>query len=139
MSQPVTHLEPTTVGELFAHAFAAKDSTRICSLLSDPVDFEALTPRRHWVASRSREVVDEVMLKHWIRPDDDVRELRSVTVGQVADRERVSYRLGIRREGQDYVFEQQAYYASDGQRITWIRILCSGYRPEEPPLVLATQ
>jgi hypothetical protein len=132
-----THPRLTTVGEQFARAVAAKDAGRIRSLLSDEVDFEALTPRRHWVASTSLNAVEEIILKHWIGPDDDVHEIRSIRTGQVADREHVSYRLGIRRGGADYVLEQQAYYNSDGERITWIRILCSGYRPVESEHSLA--
>lgn len=29
----------------------------------------------------------------------------------------------------DYLVEQQAYYRTDGPRITWMRVLCSGYQP----------
>jgi len=38
------------------------------------------------------------------------------------------YRVGVRRDGQDFVIEQQAYYSSDGEHITSMRIICSGYR-----------
>jgi hypothetical protein len=38
--------------------------------------------------------------------------------------------LGVTRDNKEYVVEQQAYYESDGSHITWIRMLCSGYRPE---------
>lgn len=124
-----------TVGEAFARALAAKDRGRLAELLSDEVDFEALTPRRLWVAATATEAVDEVMLRHWLGPDDVVLELRSLTSGQVADRQRVGYRLAVRRDDGDYVLEQQAYYVADGQRISWIRILCSGYRPAENELV----
>src|SRR5664280_301486 len=120
----------TTVGEHFARA-VAKDSGRLRSLLADEVDFEALTPRRHWTASTSKEAVDDIILKYWFGPDDDIHDVRSVSVGQVADLQRVSYRFGIRRGGQEDVLEQQAYYSSDGEHITWMRIVCSGYRPAE--------
>jgi len=117
------------VGEAFALALAAKDRDRLVSLLADHVDFEGLTPRRHWVAATSAEAVDEVILGHWLRPDDVVVELCSLTVGEVADTQRVAYRLAVRRDGKDYVLEQQAYYRADDQHVSWIRILCSGYRP----------
>ena len=116
----------TTVGEQFAVALAAKDSNRMRALLADPVDFQALTPGRHWQA------VDAIILGIWFGPNDDIHELRAVSCGQVADRERVTYRLGVRRDHREYVVEQQAYYDSDGARINWIRLLCSGYRPEGP-------
>ncbi len=120
----------TTVGEQFAHALAAKDRGRMLELFSDPFDFQALTPGRHWQASKPEKAVEDIILGVWFGPDDDIHELRAVTLGQVADRERVTYRLAIRRGGLPYVVEQQAYYDSDGARISWIRILCSGYRPE---------
>jgi hypothetical protein len=122
------------VGEVFARALAAKDSDGLCALLADPVDFEALTPRRHWRATAPRAVVDDIVFGVWFGPRDTITELRSVTCGQVADRERVTYRLGVRRGGIDHVVEQQAYFNFDGHRIDWIRILCSGYRPESGPL-----
>lgn len=120
----------TVVGEVFARVLAAKDHDGLCALLADPIDFEALTPRRHWRASSAREAVDGIIFGVWFGPGDSITELRSVSCGQVADRERVTYRLGVRRGGVDYVVEQHAYFNFDGHRIDWIRILCSGYRPE---------
>jgi protein tyrosine/serine phosphatase len=124
----------TTVGEHFARAVAAKDSGWIRSLLAEDLDFEALTPRRHWTASTPREVADDIILKHWFGPEDDIHEIRLVSVGQVADLQRVSYRFAIARGGREHVLEQQAYYSSDGEHITWMRIVCSGYRPNESRL-----
>jgi hypothetical protein len=124
-----------TVGAAFARALAAKDRDRLVALLTEAVDFEALTPRRHWVAATASQAVDEVMLRHWLGPDDVVLGVGSLTSGRVVDRQRVGYRLAVRRDGQDYVLEQQAYFVSDGQQISWIRILCSGYRPADTELV----
>lgn len=125
----------TALGEVFAQLLAAKDHEGLCALLADPVDFEALTPRRHWRAGSPRAVVDDIIFGVWFGPGDEIVELRAVTCGQVADRERVTYRLGVRRDGVEHVVEQHAYFNFDGHRIDWIRILCSGYRPESgPPL-----
>ena len=49
-------------GERFARALAAKDSGVLCALLADPVDFQALTPGRHWQASTGRQAVEEIIL-----------------------------------------------------------------------------
>lgn len=122
----------TTVGEQFAVALAAKDSDRLQALLADPVDFQALTPGRHWQADTPEKVIDGIILGVWFGPNDDIHELRAMSSGHVADRERVTYRLGVRRDNREYVVEQQAYYDSDGSRINWLRLLCSGYRPENP-------
>jgi hypothetical protein len=51
-----------------------------------------------------------------------------VISGRVLDREHVAYRVRVRREGRDYLVEQQAYYRAEGPRITWMRVLCSGYQ-----------
>ena len=61
-----------TAGERFARALAAKDPGALRALLADQVDFQALTPGRHWQASTGE---------------------------------------------------------TEGSRITWMRVLCSGYQP----------
>lgn len=124
-----------TVGEAFARALAARDRAGLVALLTEDLDFEALTPRRHWVATTASQAVDEVMLRHWLGPDDVVLSVGSISSGRVVDRQRVGYRLAVRRDGQDHILEQQAYYVSDGRQISWIRILCSGYRPADVELV----
>jgi hypothetical protein len=116
-------------GERFARALAAKDTGALCALLADPVDFQALTPGRHWQASTARQAVEEIILAWWFGVGDDITELCSVTSGRVLDREHVAYRVRVRREGRDYLVEQQAYYCTEGPRITWMRVLCSGYQP----------
>jgi hypothetical protein len=120
-------------GESLARALAAKDGSAMAGLLADPIDFQALTPGRHWQAATPSEVVDEIMLGQWFGPEDEIVDLEAVTTGSLPGREHVSYRLRVRTDGTDYVVEQQAYYnADDGPagspRITWLRILCSGYR-----------
>ena len=117
-----------TAGERFARALAAKDDAALCALLADSIDFQALTPGRHWQAATPRQVVEEIILGHWFDAGDHIQELCSVTTGQVAEREHVAYRLRVGRSGTDYLVEQQAYYSTDGARITWMRVLCSGYQ-----------
>ena len=119
----------TTAGEHFAQALGRKDQDALCALLADPIDFEALTPRRHWQATTGKEVAEEIILGYWFDAGDDILEVCSVATGQVVDCEHVAYRLRVRTEGHDYLVEQQAYYRTDGPRITWMRVLCSGYQP----------
>jgi hypothetical protein len=125
----------TTVGERFAQALAAKDSAALSALLADPVDFQALTPGRHWQATTGSQVVGEIILGHWFGAGDHILELLSVTASRVSEREHVAYRMRVRRSGRDHLVEQQAYYDTDGERIAWMRVLCAGYQPagEEPP------
>jgi hypothetical protein len=118
-------------GERFARALAAKDAAALHAILADPIDFQALTPGRHWQASAPGEVVDEIVLGKWFEPGDDIRNLESVSSSQLPGREHVSYLLRVRNAEGDFLVEQQAYYNTDGARITWMRVLCSGYRPLE--------
>ena len=121
-----------TAGERFARALAVKDGAALCAVLADPVDFMALTPGRHWQASAGRQVVEEIILGHWFGAGDHILELCSVTTGRVLERGHVAYRLLVRRSGRDHLVEQQAYYSTDGGRISWMRLLCCGYQPVLP-------
>ncbi len=71
-----------TAGERFARALAAKDSAALCEVLADTVDFQALTPGRHWQASTVRQAVEEIILGHWFDAGDNIAELCSVAAGR---------------------------------------------------------
>jgi len=116
-------------GERFAQALAHQDMDALCAVLADKVDFQALTPRRHWQASTGRQAAGEIILGTWFDAGTRILELCSVDTGQVAECEHVAYRMRVREDGEDYLVEQQAYYRTDGPRIAWMRILCSGFQP----------
>ena len=72
----------------------------------------------------------EVLFGSWFEDSDEVRALLDVTTGApVEDTLRVSYRLALRNADGDFTAEQQAYYRTDGDRIGYLRMLCSGFRP----------
>jgi hypothetical protein len=108
---------------------AAQDPVALRACLADGLDFQALTPGRHWAAASPGVAVDEIVLGMWFAPDAEVRELRSVAEGRVAGRSSVAYLMLVHRWGQDHLVEQQAYYDAADGRITWMRVLCSGYQP----------
>ena len=116
-------------GERFVRALSHQDTDALCAVLADTVDFQALTPRRHWQASTGRQAAGEIILGTWFDADTQILELCSVTTGRVAECEHVAYRMRVREAGADYLVEQQAYYRTDGPRISWMRILCSGFQP----------
>jgi hypothetical protein len=118
-----------TPGERFARALRAKDRTALHRLLAERFDFQGLTPGRHWQATSSRQAVDEIILARWFGPDDHIEQLCSISTDRVGDREHVAYRLRVRNLDGEFLVEQQAYYAAEAGRITWMRVLCSGYRP----------
>jgi hypothetical protein len=74
-------------------------------------------------------VAEEIIFEHWFGAGAHILELCSVTTGRVSQREHVAYRMRVHRSGADHLVEQQAYYSTEGGRISWMRVLCSGYQP----------
>lgn len=128
-----------TPGRRFARALAAKDRTALAEVLSTDVDFRGLTPGRSWEASGCAAVVDDIVLGHWFAEKDDIVDLVSTSESTMADRSHVAYRLLVCNPDGDFLVEQQAYYQAEGDQITWMRVLCSGYRPARPPGQAATR
>lgn len=133
MSQPLRSATEdrvaASVGEQFARALAAKDRAALSALLTDPIDFQALTPRKHWQATTPGQVVEDVILGKWFDAGDDIEAVLALGNSSLPGRERVSYQLRVRNADGLHVVEQQAYYNAEGGRISWLRILCSGYLP----------
>ena len=119
----------STTGERFVAAIAAHDRAALQDVLAEDVDFKGLTPGRFWEASSPGEVED-VVLGHWFEESDHIDEVQAVTTDTVADTERVGYRFHITNGDGPHVVEQQLYYRADGERISYARIVCSGYRPD---------
>jgi hypothetical protein len=118
-----------TLGEQFAAALAAKDTDRLRAVLDPAVDFRALTPGMFWESSSADHVVDEIVLGEWFEPSDHITGVLRVETDDVGDRHRVGYRLAVTNDDGDHLVEHQAYYETDGDRITWLRIMCAGYQP----------
>ena len=119
-----------STGESFVEALSGKETERLRGMLTDDVDFMGLTPGRHWEGHGPDEVLD-VLLANWFEPHDEIVEVRSVSTDEVADRARVTYRFGLRCNGEPRVTEQHAFYETDDDgRIRWLRVMCSGFRPE---------
>ena len=125
----------TTVGERFARAVAAKDPVALAATMADGIDFQALTPGRHWQAHSPRQVAEETVLRYWFGPGAAITGLAELTTGEVGGRQHVAYRLQVTRDGREYLVEQQAYYDTEGDQISWMRVLCAGYRPAPVPVV----
>jgi len=122
----------TSVGERFARAIAAKDAPALFELLDPQVDFRAMTPGRFWEETSATAVVDDVIFGKWFEPTDRIEDVEGIEQGTVVDRERVGYRFHVTNDEGSFTVEQQAYLGVENDRIAWLRIMCSGYRPEEP-------
>jgi hypothetical protein len=120
--------QTTTLGAEFAHALAAKEYDRLLDLMHPEVDFRALTPRRFWEADDPATLISDIV-REWFTDSDEIEALEHVETDAVADRERVGYRLRVRRPEGVHLVEQQAYLAEREGRIGWMRVVCSGYRP----------
>ncbi|MFN8216801.1 MAG: hypothetical protein U0R71_09420 [Solirubrobacterales bacterium] len=120
------------LGEQFARALAEKDFDRLMTLIDPDLDFRGLTPRRAWEADGADALVAEV-LRQWFEDDDEIEALEKLETDSFADRERVGYRFRIRNPEGRFLVEQQVYLSADAGRITWMRTLCSGFRPLAEP------
>ena len=117
------------LGVRLAEAIAAKDTDAVTALLAPDLDFRALTPRKFWEASTPDEVL-EILFDNWFEESDHIDALVDVTEGaDVEDTHEVGYRLAITNPDGAHTVEQQAYYRADGDRISYLRVVCSGYRP----------
>lgn len=121
-----------TTGTAFAQALAEKAFDRVAGLLDPAIDFRALTPKRSWEATNPVAVISEVLC-HWFDDSRTIEALERVESNSFADRERVGYRFRVRRPDGLFLIEQQAYLATQDDRIKWMRVLCSGFRPIGTP------
>ena len=128
MSRP-TPSATETLGARFAAAIEARDRTALRGLFATPVEFRAVTPaqvlgRRDAVrrrGHRARHLVRREQAGH--RTSDLVED---DTVGGVS---KISYRMSVATESGPAVVEQVAYYRVEDGRITYVRLVCSGFRP----------
>jgi hypothetical protein len=116
-------------GERFARAIAHQDADALCAVLACQCRRGVRAWKSTVSASTGKQAVEEIILGTWFDAATQILELCSVATGQVAEREHVAYRMRVREDGDDYLVEQQAYYRTDGPRIAWMRILCSGFQP----------
>ena len=119
----------SSLGRAFAETLARKEFEQLLTILAPDVDFFGLTPRDSWKTSNAMELVAHILPK-WFEPGDDVQEILLIETDAFADCHRVAYRFrGVDPHG-PFVVEEQAYYTERNARINWLRILCSGFRPQ---------
>jgi hypothetical protein len=125
----MTDLMTGTIGERFARALADKDAAALKALLHSDVDFKAMTPAKFWEAHDADTIVDETMLGTWFEPERRIMEILAVDTDSLGSMDRVGYRFRVTRPDGEFTIEQQAYYETDGDRISWLRIMCTGFLP----------
>ena len=118
----------TTPGEAFARAVADKDRAALDALLAPDVDFRGMTPRRYWEASDPAGVLD-VLFDNWFEPQDMIRSAEISAGDPVEDTESVGYRFHVDTPDGAHTVAQQVYYRVEDGRISYLRVMCSGFRP----------
>ncbi|MGH3362924.1 MAG: nuclear transport factor 2 family protein [Nocardioides sp.] len=118
-----------SLGKRFATAMAEKDAETLRDLLTHDVDFKGLTPGRFWEAGTPEEVA-AILFGTWFAPDDHIERLVAAEDGEdVADVHRVGYRFEVTTPDGPHTVEQQAYYRQADGRLSYVRVVCSGFRP----------
>jgi len=117
------------IGERFARALANKDAAALKALLRTDVDFKAMTPGKFWEAHDADMIVDDTILGTWFQPERRITETLAVDTDTLGSMDRVGYRFQVRRPDGEFTIEQQAYYVTDGDKMSWLRIMCTGFLP----------
>jgi hypothetical protein len=118
----------TDLGDVFVTALVDGDTLRLAETLAPGVQMRALIPPGPIEVLGADEVAGKFAA--WFANAEQLELIRSVSE-PVADRLHVSYRLRVRRAGDPWnVVEQHLLCVHDGDRITALDLVCSGFRPE---------
>jgi hypothetical protein len=126
MSRP-TLSATETLGVRFAAAIEDRDRTALRNVFATPVQFRAVTPNRFWDAETPSDVVD-IVLGTWFEDRKRITQVTLVEDDTVGDISKISYRMSVATDSGPTVIEQVAYYAVQDDRITQLRLVCSGFR-----------
>ena len=90
------------------------------------------TPGKVLESDDADAVLDEVILGTWFSPDRSITQILGVYCDTVRPLSIASV-TGSRCKlpAGDFIVEQQAYLKTDNDRISWLRILCSGFVGDE--------
>ena len=113
-----------------ATAVARRDEPELLSLLDPGVAFRGMTPDR-FTEVQGPAAVAELLLAHWLTPDDQVTGIKSVDTDTVADLHRVGYRLYVVNPGGSFVVEHLAYFRLRADRVVWLQMMSSGLLPRQ--------
>ena len=117
----------TQLGDRWVRAIAAGDEPAVLAGLDPSVDFGALTPGRAWEASTAADVA-EIVLGRWFAVPRRIAAIDRIEHATIGGRQRVGYLFRATTPDGNTVIEQQAYFDAVDDRITWLRILCTGFR-----------
>jgi hypothetical protein len=119
------------LGRAFALSLSSKDFPAIERLLHPNITFRALTPgkaRYLWESHKPDLVVSEI-LKNWFEETDHIESLLKLDLDRVGDQNRVAYKFSVTNSDGKFEIEQQAYFSVTEGKISWMSLVCSGFRP----------
>ena len=115
------------VVEKLVQAIGSRDSAGVHAVVRPDTRLRALIPPGPVESNGSDEIAER--FGGWLGWLASV-ELASSSVEEIAGRWRFSYRLRVRDEdGGTMLLEQQGFCDVDGEHITGIDLVCSGFRP----------
>ena len=115
-----------SVVETFARAVASKDTDRLREIVAPQVSFMGMTPYGLRLGESNEDVIG--ILGDWFGADDNIEDIEALESDSFADRHRVGYRLRVKNPSGTYLVDQTAYMSIEAGRISWLRIMCAGYR-----------
>jgi hypothetical protein len=121
-------MDGEALGARFARSLAAKDFAAIAGMLDETISFRAMTPGRFWEEQSAPAVVENVLQK-WFEPSDHIEEVLDVSTGRVRSRFSARWRFRVTTDGKQYEVEQHAYFDAPAGKISWMRVICSGFVP----------
>jgi hypothetical protein len=127
MSRP-TPSATETLGARLAAAIEVRDREALRNIFATPVQFRAVSPRRFWDAETPSDVAD-IVLGTWFAENKQITHVSLVEDDTVGDISKITYRMSVATESGPTLIEQVAYYAVQDDRITHVRLVCSGFRP----------
>jgi hypothetical protein len=115
------------VAERFVRTILAKNWDAIEGQISTEMQFRALLPGNVVEVERRDAVVGE--LSDWFGPEIHIDSIDAVDVDSIGDKQRVSFRITARHEGNDqrYELEQYFYLVVDDGEVQRADVLCSGW------------
>ena len=105
----------------------ARDSASMKRIMDPTIDFKAVTPGGFWESTDADVVVDDIVVGAWFPPDRAILGLDVFETEEVAGLERIRYRLEVASHNGRFTVEQQGY-VEGAERISAMRLVCSGYR-----------
>jgi hypothetical protein len=118
----------TDRGETFVAALTERDYSRLATTLAPNVRMRALIPPGP--VEISGQEAASAKFSSWFGGVEDLEVVSSGSEA-IADRLHVYYRLRVKKPGDVWkLVEQHLLCALDGDRITALDLICSGFRPD---------